>query len=268
MDLPILQSSAIPPSTVDLLRHAHKLLREWSSAVGEVEEIDAGVAIINPATPDVAEANALLDAIIHRDQSAEDVVAAVDAHFAARSSSCKRWVFNPSIEPEISSPVTDVLTANGFVRRTTPILYAPLGSLWSSAATLSQNVMILPSRAAYTAYSRFAEQIATSPQHASAMVAHLDDPRYDAMLAMRDSQTIAHAGVLAVGDMGLLAGFSSTEEIQDSSLADVLLDRAIDYCRRSQFKHVFATGESDISRLIDRGFTVVGDYIEFVRTNG
>jgi N-acetylglutamate synthase-like GNAT family acetyltransferase len=69
--------------------------------------------------------------------------------------------------------------------------------------------------------------------------------------------------VLAVGEMGLLVG-PDVVDTEPAQLADALIDRAIDYCRRSQFRHIFCVDGQRANLLAARGFSVVGDYAEFL----
>jgi ribosomal protein S18 acetylase RimI-like enzyme len=72
---------------------------------------------------------------------------------------------------------------------------------------------------------------------------HLDDPHYDALLALAGDRAVAHVGVLAVGELALIKGVYVTPEFQRRGIGRTMMGRALEICARSLFKHVFLSTE-------------------------
>src|SRR5438067_1819420 len=72
-----------------------------------------------------------------------------------------------------------------------------------------------------------------------AAMAHLDDPHYDALLALKDGQAVAKVGVLAVGEIGRIEPMFVAESSRRQGIGRAMMLRALEICARSLFKHVF-----------------------------
>ncbi|HEV7301221.1 MAG TPA: GNAT family N-acetyltransferase [Tepidisphaeraceae bacterium] len=264
MELPIL--NFVPPvSPSDLVRHYHKLVHDFTAALAEPEQIDIGVAFCNPELPDVTEANGVFDAALSPDVAAGAAIEKVEAFFRERGVRPLRWVMNSSAPMSQTAPVISELSKRGFVRRETDILH-----LTGRAAIELADVpdlMIIPARSAFRHAQELAmESTDNKATAARAMVQHLDVPRFDALLALVDGRAIGRIGVLAVGDLGLVAHLYVSPAHRERGIESILLSRAIDFCARSGFKHVLAGDDGARRPLLERnGFERVGAFNEFVR---
>jgi GNAT superfamily N-acetyltransferase len=265
MELPIL--TYVPPvSSADLVRHYHKLRHDFAGPLAESEQIDVGVAFANPDLADVPEANGVVDAALPPDMTAGSALAAAEAFFTERGVEPLRWVMNPSAPPERVTPLVAELIARGYEARASPILALARRTMIATPSVA--DLMVLPARAAYAHAEALALQSTDGDvNHAAAIVAHLDEPRFDALLALHAGRPVARIGVLAVGDLGLIEQLYVAPAAQGQGIETVLLARALEFCSRSAFKHVLASdGGLLYHGLMERhGFEAVGTFIEHVR---
>src|SRR5437868_1200597 len=78
-----------------------------------------------------------------------------------------------------------------------------------------------------------------------ASLLHLDDPHYDALLALKDGAAVASIGVLAVGEIGRIDEVYVAEQHRRQGLGRVMMNRVLEICARSLFKHVLLSCGAD-----------------------
>jgi ribosomal protein S18 acetylase RimI-like enzyme len=79
---------------------------------------------------------------------------------------------------------------------------------------------------------------ARESQLAEAAMLHLDDPHWDALLALIGQEPAGTIGVLAVGDIGRIEQLFVSPRFRRRGIGRTLLSRAMEICARSLFKHV------------------------------
>ncbi len=122
------------------------------------------------------------------------------------ASVCAYYVMNPSTPAEQNGALIEHLISTGYTPATRQVLM--LGKFAGAAPRAQADLKLIPTRASYRHFHELAEQHASEvgiPQLAQAWEAHLDDPHYDALLALQNGVAIAHGGVLAIGEMGYFA---------------------------------------------------------------
>lgn len=96
---------------------------------------------------------------------------------------------------------------------------------------------------------------------------HLDDPHYDAQLALKDGRPVAFAGVLAAGEIGRVDEVYVTESDRRRGLGASILSRVLESCARSLFKHVLLCVAPDntpaISLYSKFGFRRIGQMVAY-----
>jgi len=96
---------------------------------------------------------------------------------------------------------------------------------------------------------------------------HLDDPHYDAMLALKDGAVAGRAGVLAVGDVGRIDQVYVAEAFRRQGVGRTLMSRALEICARSLFKHILLSCDADnvaANALYQQlGFQKIGELIDY-----
>ena len=268
MPLPILQPSP-DASPETLVRLYHRTELHWVRHVGEEAQLDVGTAFTNPALP-LREANLVLDAALPEGVSPEAAYAEAEAHFAARGARCLSWILNPSAPREQTRPLVEVLGAHGWRRWPLDVLY--LAGRPAGAVAEVGGLTIIPSRASFRHARSLAEQVAAEwrePPLADALMQHLDDPHFDAVLALRDGEAVAGVGVLAVGEVGRIAYPFVTPALRRQGIGRTMMSRALEICARSLFKHVMLgvapNNPEAIAMYGGLGFRKIGEVQEYLQ---
>ena len=267
MSLPILN---IPQhaSPEALVRFFHQTERHWTEHLAEPVQLNSGTAFANAALANVRDANRVLDAAVEQGSSPDDALHEVAEHFAEQGTRCWSWIVNPSAGPEQTTPLVQRLLDEGFVRRETQILY--LQRMPASVVREVAGLTIIPQRASFRHTRELSEEAASSwnePQLAEAAMMHLDDPSWDALLAMRDGVAVGKVGVLAVGEIGRIEDLYVSQAHRREGIGRTLMSRALEICARSLFKHIFVscTVENAAANALyaQLGFREVGRLVSY-----
>jgi ribosomal protein S18 acetylase RimI-like enzyme len=196
-------------------------------------------------------------------------MAEVAEHFARVGTQCYSWVMNPSAAREQTEPLIEHLLARGYTRRQTQILY--LQRMPTSPVREIAGLTIIPQRASFRHTRMLADESAAAwnePQLAEASMSHLDDPNWDALLAMRDGRPLGKVGVLAVGEIGRIESLFVAQSARRQGIGRTMMSRALEICARSLFKHVFTSCTSEnaaANELFARlGFAEVGRFVSII----
>jgi ribosomal protein S18 acetylase RimI-like enzyme len=238
MSLPVIQTASAM-GDADLLRLFYQSERQWCGHLGEEMALDVGSAIVNPAAAEVWDANALFDAALPGGSAPADLVRAAEAHYHARGCRCAGIVLNPSQPPPAAAALAAHLQSIGDRRVGLDVLAASPPPMRQVAAPAG--VKFIPARASFRHLRALLEEW-TAPLAvaglADAMLLHYDDPRYDALLALRDGAAVGHIGVFATGEVGRIDDVYVTPSLRRQRLGSALMGRAIEICHRSLFRHV------------------------------
>lgn len=235
--LPVLPPAA---DAADMLRAYHRAQRLYSAHLGEETALEFGTAYHNVELPRVWDANILFDLTLHEGVSPETLIAAALDHYARAGTRCRVWVPNPSMPAPRAQALEDALLARGMTRYEVAVLRLEAPPRPTSSAP-PRGVSVLPARAAFAHARALFDQVAAGlgePQVAEGQMLHMDDPHWDALLALRDGQAVAHVGVFAVGDVGLIEDVYVAEPARRCGIGRLMLLRAIEIARRSLFRHV------------------------------
>lgn len=268
MSLPILPTSA-SASPETLIRLFHQTERLFSEHFSEPAQLDVGTAFVTPAMANVRKANRMLEVALPADVSPAQALDAVTQHFAAQGCVCESWVMNPSAPPEQTVPMVEHLLSVGYMRHSTDIQYlyrAPTRSVREVSG-----LTIIPARASY----RHARELAAirrdggqkNPVAIEAAMAALDDPHYEQLIALRDGQPIARAGVLAMGEVGRIENLLVIPSARRQGIGRTMMSRMLEICARSLFKHIFLSCNADnlaANALYEQlGFKKIGELIDY-----
>ena len=262
MPLPILRATT-EPTPDNLVRLFHRTELHWVRHLGEEAQLDAGTAITNASLPNVWDANGVLDAAVPAGSTPEAAVAEVEAHFSDRGVRCRRWVPNPSAPPEQTRPLVDRLTSSGWALCAYDIMHLsgrPAGVVREvGGLTIIRHARALAEEAA----AGWGE-----PQLAEASIQHLDDPHWDALLALRDGVAVARVGVLAVGEIGRIEHVFVSAGARRQGIGRTMMGRALEICARSLFKHVMLsvqpTNREAIGLYGHFGFRKIGELRAYI----
>jgi ribosomal protein S18 acetylase RimI-like enzyme len=236
--LPILKVSH-EPSAEDLVRLYHRAILHLTRHLGEEAALDAGTAFTNPEMDRVDDANVLLDAAVPEGEGPGAVMREVEEHFRAAGTRCRSVVPNPAAPASMTEPLVAHLRSSGWRRHAADILH--LSGAPRSPIREIAGLTIVPARASFRHTRALAEECAAEagePQLADAIMAHLDDPHWDALLALKDGAAVATIGVLAVGDVGTIDEVYVAKDHRRQGIGRTMMGRALEICARSLFKHV------------------------------
>jgi ribosomal-protein-alanine N-acetyltransferase len=262
MPLPILKAytDATPENLVRLF---HRTELHWVRHLGEEAQLDAGVAFTNPELTAVGEANGVVDAAVPPGVSPADAVDEVRRHFEATGTTCRRWLLNPAAPEAQTRPLGDYLVSAGWRMEPYDIMY--LAGRPAAPLAEADGLTVIPARASFRHAREIAEEAAAEcgvPQLADASMLHLDDPHWDAAVALREGKAVARAGVLAVGDVGRIEHVFVSAADRRRGVGRTMVARALEVCARSLFKHVMLCVRPDDAAAIDLytrfGFRTIG----------
>ena len=179
-----------------------------------------------------------------------------------------RWEMNPSAPQERIALLISDLQQIGYVQMPHDIMY--LQHMPQSPVTEVAEVRIIPARASFRHAHQLAEEIAEEygePQLVESNMIHLDDPHWDALVAIRDGKAVGKVGVLAVGEIGRIQHVYVSREWRGQGIGRTLMSRALEICARSLFKHVFLscrpTNAPAIALYSGLGFHKIGEMVSY-----
>jgi GNAT superfamily N-acetyltransferase len=268
MALPILKvvSTATPET---LIRYYHQTESKWTAHLAESELLDVGTAWSNPQLLRVWDANRVMDVSVPEGISPQDAFEQVEAHFQQRGTRCWQWVMNSSAKSEQTQPMVDFLLSRGYTRRIHQIMH--LDRMPSSPVNHSSiPLRIIPARASFK-HSEILHQESSQqynePQLTQAKMLHLDDPHYDALLALSEGQAAAFIGVLAVGEIGRIDEVYVANAFRRRRIGTTMMSRALEICARSLFKHVLLGVLPDNAQAMPLceqfGFKTIGEFVAY-----
>ena len=241
MPLPILNQRG-QPSNADIVRLFHQTENRWCQHIAEEEALDVGTAYTNPQLPGMHDANKITDVALPEGMSPDEAFEQVQAHYAARKVQCHYWTMNPSAPEAQTKPLIEHLVARGYHADSTNLML--LDRIPPIRVPAFDDVKIIPARASFKHTKMLFDESAKrwgTNEVAEADMLHLDDPHWDALLALRDGQPVAHVGVLAVGEVGRIENVYVAEAARRKGLGLLMMSRALEICARSVFKHVVLT---------------------------
>lgn len=266
MSLPILQGGR-EAGRDDLIRLFHRTELHWARHLGEETPLELGTAIHNAELANVWDANVVLDAALPEGMTPADALAEANDHFTSNGSRLWKIITNPSAAAEHTAPLVNHLLGAGWIAQPADVLY--LTRKFVPAVT-ADGVSIIPARAGFRLAHALASEAAAvhgEPQVADAAMLHLDDPHWDALLALQDGIGIGSAGVLAVGEVGRIDQVYVRLSHRGQGVAMALMARVLEICFRSQFRHVMLSVRPDneaAQSLYRRlGFQRIGDITEY-----
>jgi len=177
---------------------------------------------------------------------------------------------NPSASDAQTQPLIEHLLASGYRKQIDEILY--LKKTPSQMIPKIAGLQIIPARASYKHVRMLAEESAGErwgglEQLVEAHLRRLDNPHFDALLALKDNHPVASIGVLAAGELGQIEDVYVSKAFRRRGIAKTMMARALEICARSLFKHVFIVTEPDNAAALGLyrsfGFEKVGEFVSY-----
>jgi ribosomal protein S18 acetylase RimI-like enzyme len=253
------------------VRLFHRTELHWVRHLGEETQLDAGTAFVNPSLATIWDANVVLDAAVPAGGTAEEAVDEVEQHYTSQGGRCLRWIMNPSAPPAQIRPLVDLLSSRGWRAFAYDIMY--LSGRPAGAVREVAGLTIIPARASFRHARALAEESAAEhgfPQLADASMQHLDDPHWDALLALRDGVAVGRAGGLAVGEIGRIENVYVSAPARRQGIGRTMMSRALEICARSLFRHVMLSVRPENGAAIalyeQLGFRKIGELVAYRQT--
>jgi ribosomal protein S18 acetylase RimI-like enzyme len=269
MPLPVLHSRG-EVRAEDLVRLYHRTELHYTRHLAEELVLDIGTAFYNCELPGIWLANRVLDAALPDGMLPAEAVSAVDTAFAEQGVPCSQWLLNPAAPVARTAPLAEYLVATGWAVESADILC--LTGTPSGLVRQAPGLTIIPARASFRHTRQVAEESAArwgEPQVADAHMLHLDDPHWDALLAIKDGTAVGYAGVLAVGDLGRIDQVFVATDHRRQGIGRTLMSRAMEICVRSQFRQVMlAVAPDNIAAQAlygQLGFRKIGQLVAYQR---
>ena len=263
MPLPILHTSSDT-----LIRLFHKTENHWTQHLADEVQLACGSAYCNPKLNKVWDANRLLNGSLPEGATPQESFEEVQAYFTQQGSRCYGWEMNPSAPRDRVDGFVAHLEKLGFAHRSHDILY--LSHMPTSPIPAVANLKIIPARASYKHAQSLAKESAAEwnePQLVDAAMMHLDDPHFDALLALREGVAVAMLGVLAVGEIGRIDQVFVSRDFRRQGIGRMMMGRAGVFRPRSLFKHVFLSCDSTnipaIALYSRLGFNKIGEAVSY-----
>jgi len=269
MPLPILHSRHAL-SDADLVRLFHRTEAAWVGQLADGETLAVGTAYANGELARVWDANNVRDAALHDGLNPREAVTEVERHYAQRGARCWYWVMNPSADRERVGPLVAHLLACGYRETRDEIQY--LRNATAAPARDVVGVKVIPARASFRHVrmlmeEKVAERWGGDEQFVAGQLRHLDDPHWDALLALEGNRPVAYLGVLPMGEIGRIEGVYVAPDFRRRGIGRMMMGRALEICARSLFKHVFLSvdpgNEAALALYRQMGFEKLGELVTY-----
>jgi ribosomal protein S18 acetylase RimI-like enzyme len=228
--------------------------------------LSSGIAHCSAEYPLLAECNHLREVILPQSGTLADFYDEVQAFYADRNLTCHRWV--PAADTPIE-PLEAFLTRHGYVTRRKTCM------VWADDIDLPtrDDVRILPGRPMRQALrdlrltdDRFDQQVRA--QLADSRLERMDDPTYDAFVAMQGKSPVASGVLIQVGDIARVENIFVGPSHRRQGIATHLMHDLLALARRLAMRITVLETESDnhpaIALYQRCGFTQAGSYVQFI----
>jgi ribosomal protein S18 acetylase RimI-like enzyme len=259
MQLPIAPQS-YRPGTDALIRAVKRTWTILGRVVADEQQLDTATVFVNPDRPLVRSANFATDVQGSPDEAL--------AYFETHHLPCH------IISPSDAQWSDDVQPPVGYALSTRHVM---LLDRYHRPNRLCDDLQVVPIRAIYPQlrpfYERFARvghgaDDALAEQLAGVMIDRLDEPRLELFVGRIDKQPVAVAGVIALGDIGVISPAWTDPAHRRKGIAQALMDYTLDHCSRAQFESVVidrGDGCSSIAFYESLGFKIAGSYARYLR---
>ncbi len=229
----------------------------------ERETIACGYAYRSDRFAEVAECHFVGEVLL---ELCNDSLTVVDTYFTRIGRECSRWV--PAAD-QPAAAVAELLAGRGFERRER-VVFA-----WNGVERERPGgLRVVGARAMRRSYTRIAEaRSAEGGGRADALtqlqLERLNDPQYDAFVALDGDEPVGMISLLQVGQIGRLCDLYVRKEHRRRSAARQLLHAALSAARRWALHPVVAAvedrNEAGAGLLCGAGFAEAGRIVSFCR---
>lgn len=243
----------------------------YAQQVCEKETLEYGIAFYNERFAKLPECCQFREVLIEDAATIAGAFDQAEQWFAERGLTCLRWA---PADGQPTAALTSFLTKRGF--RETQFMAMVLPD-WPDLEAPT-DVRVLPARAMRAAFRRaVAGSIPRGQRDAAELVAdayeqRLDDPPFDAFVAMVENEPAGWGALHQVGDVGRLTPIAVLTAYKERRVTLALLAHGLALAKRLMLKTVCTTvaeGEMEEITLLERaGFVSDGRIVQFDRTVG
>ena len=271
MELPIAPQQG-QPSTAALVRAVRRSEAALARTASTETTLDGAVAFANPDRPGVRCVNFAAGLAPAQHADADSLVAGIHEHFDAAGAPCHTLDAAAIDWPDA---LADVIRRRAYRPITRHVF---LMTSYRPPEERGTGAQIIPARAAYRELTQLYDTMARLDHHADdalaaqliqTMIDRLDEPRLDLFLARLDRRPVAVAGVVSLGNMGVVSSAYADPAYRGRGLAKTLMTAVLDHCVRAQFEQVIvdrSDGCPSIPFYQSLGFERATSYTKYLAT--
>ncbi len=244
-----------------------RVTQAYCLQVSDKQTLDHGICYYATDFPTLPQANQFREVVVDDDVALETIYVQAEAWFVECKLTCHRWA------PAWGQPIDRLaafLHEKGFARQT---FHAMQLTQWGEL-DVPQNVRVIPARAMRKAFREIvlhepdSEHSGDPALHVQAAESRMDDPAYDAFIAMIDNKAMGRCSLYQVGDIACVMDFHVTDHTEASVVEPALLTHVLTLAKRLALRTICTQLEvnSPMIELHKRaGFEVQGEFVEFHR---
>ena len=270
MELPVIQRGS--PSASALVRAVKRGQVILARTVATETELDIATIFVNPERPRIWIANSAHDLAPREGCSAQDVIDQVFEPFEGAHISCH--VLHAA-EPQWSAEVGSVLADRGYGPKKYQVL---LLHRYVPPMHREADLQVIPIRAAYAEARRIYHDQAMIEQRGDSSLARdltetridmLDEPRLEVFLGRWHGRPVGVAGVLTLGDIGVIHPTFIHSDFRDKGMGSALTAHVLEHCQRAVIQSVVLQrpdGCGSIPFYESLGFGVIASFDSYWRS--
>lgn len=280
MELTIAPQSYLPDGQA-LIRAIFSAAAVLARTAAQEEEIPQGagaLSYISPERQGVRSVNFATAVELPDNTSSTDastLVQAIDDHFTIHDAVCQMLYPRQAV---LKPVLAQAVQAAGYlpVRRRVFLL-----SRYRRPDSINENVQIVPARAIYPQLDGFYQHMAKvehqaddqrnarfTANYAATMIDFLDEPRLEVLIARVNGKNVAAAGVLSLGQIGVLIPAWSDPQCRGQGIAKTLMTHLLDFCARALFTQVIIDRSEHCTAIPfyqSLGFSPVAEFTKYRR---
>ncbi|MBI4717035.1 MAG: GNAT family N-acetyltransferase [Planctomycetes bacterium] len=239
----------------------------YCSQICDKETLPFGIAYYSRRFAALPQANQLREVVFDDPGRIAAAFDQAQAWFAQRELVCHRWA---PAEGQAPQPIGACLASRGFLPRASVALAL---TQWPQLE-VPAGVRVLPARAVRAAFLASyagldAPSAAVEAQERESAGERLDDPQFDAFVAVIDGEPAGRGALYQVGDMARIIDLFIRPVGLDRGADRALLAHLLTLARRLAMRHIYAQVEAEqrgcLELLQRAGFVADGEIVEFHR---
>lgn len=258
--LPVLKSDH--RTVADFIRLYDQAMVSYLEGLTPPRDLEWGLVYSDRAFAGSWEAQCILQGVIPSGIGATEILRQMQTHFSEQSVPLAAIALNPSAGSELIQSLEQELTHSAFVPHPRQVMQL------SQQTPLDQPTgpwQIIPARAGYRHLEDLAKAISEESGQSiqpEVLIAHLDDPRLDAILILQEGRPIGYGDLLSMGQTGVIMQMLLTAQARQAGVDRVILGQLIELAGRSQFRHILAGVDAadtgTLALLASAGFAAAG----------